>query len=342
MLSRRALLGGGLAAAVSAVGAPRGAAAQRVVSDSAGRSVTLPARIDRVFAAGPPASILVYALTPDRLLGWPRDLRVEEQAYLPARYAGLPALGRLTGRGGTANIETVLAVKPDLILDYGLVTPTYASLADRVQSQTRVPYILLDGRLTTTPRVLRTAGAVLGAGSDGERLARQAEVMLADARRRVDSVPVARRPRVYYARGPKGLETGAAGSINTESLDFVGVRNVAEGVAPTGIATVSLEQVLAWNPDTIVTIDRRFATTVADDPTWRPVRAVREGRVFLAPLAPFPLIDFPPSVNRLIGLSWLVSVLYHEEFREDLRVCSPRWSARLSSSGSWPRPGDGR
>jgi iron complex transport system substrate-binding protein len=257
MLSRRALLGGGLASAVSAAGTPRRAPAQQVVIDSAGRSVTLPARIDRVFAAGPPAAIFVYALTPDRLLGWPRELRVEEQAYLPARYAGLPALGRLTGRGGTANVETVLAVKPDLILDYGLVTPTYASLADRVQTQTRVPYILLDGRLTTTPRVLRTAGDMLGAASDGERLARQAEVMLADTRRRVDSVPVARRPRAYYARGPKGLETSAAGSINTESLDFVGLRNVAEGVAPTGIAAVSLEQVLAWNPDTCSAMSHR-------------------------------------------------------------------------------------
>jgi iron complex transport system substrate-binding protein len=115
MLSRRALLGGGLASAVSAAGTPRRAPAQQVVIDSAGRSVTLPARIDRVFAAGPPAAIFVYALTPDRLLGWRRDLRVEEQAYLPARYAGLPALGRLTGRGGTANVETALGSPPDVI-----------------------------------------------------------------------------------------------------------------------------------------------------------------------------------------------------------------------------------
>lgn len=320
MLTRRTLVGGGLAATATAVIARRRAAAQRVVTDSAGRSVTLPARIDRVFAAEPPAAILVFALTPDRLLGWPRDLSAEEQAYLPPRYAHLPALGRLTGRGGTANVETVLAAKPDLILDYGSVTPTYASLADRIQAQARVPYVLLDGRLTTTPRALRTVGDVLGAGSEAERLARQAEGMLAEVNRRLGRVPSGRRPRVYYARGPKGLETSVSGSSNTESLDVVGARNVAEGVAPTGLATVSLEQILAWNPEVIVTIDRRFAATVGDDPVWRPVAAVRERRVFLAPLLPFPWIDFPPSVNRLIGLKWLGSILYPDEFREDLRA----------------------
>jgi iron complex transport system substrate-binding protein len=39
----------------------------------------------------------------------------------------------------------------------------------------------------------------------------------------------------------------------------------------------------------------------------------------VAPSLPFGWIDFPPSVNRLIGLLWLGQVLYPELFREDLR-----------------------
>ena len=38
--------------------------------------------------------------------------------------------------------------------------------------------------------------------------------------------------------------------------------------------------------------------------------AVRDGRVYLAPGAPFGFIDRPPSVNRLIGLHWLMRALY--------------------------------
>jgi iron complex transport system substrate-binding protein len=92
-------------------------ASARVVTDSAGRQVTVPDQVGRVFAAGPPASVLVYALAPEKLAGWSRAATPAEQEYLAAPYSGLPELGRLTGRGDTANLEVVLKVKPHLIVD---------------------------------------------------------------------------------------------------------------------------------------------------------------------------------------------------------------------------------
>jgi iron complex transport system substrate-binding protein len=49
------------------------------------------------------------------------------------------------------------------------------------------------------------------------------------------------------------------------------------------------------------------------------VRAVREGRVYLAPTAPFGWIDRPPSLNRVIGLKWLAGLFYPDKFPADLR-----------------------
>lgn len=43
-------------------------------TDSAGRMVDLPDKVGRLYASGPPASVLVYALAPDTLIGWPRAL----------------------------------------------------------------------------------------------------------------------------------------------------------------------------------------------------------------------------------------------------------------------------
>lgn len=37
------------------------------------------------------------------------------------------------------------------------------------------------------------------------------------------------------------------------------------------------------------------------------------------PNVPFGWIDFPPSINRLIGLRWLARILYPDAFPEDLR-----------------------
>ncbi len=82
---------------------------------------------------------------------------------------------------------------------------------------------------------------------------------------------------------------------------------------------VSLEQVLRWDPEVIVTTDPNFEASVRRDPLWRDIAAVKAGRVHLAPGVPFGWIDFPPSLNRLVGLRWLARVLYPEAFPEDLR-----------------------
>jgi len=42
--------------------------------------------------------------------------------------------------------------------------------------------------------------------------------------------------------------------------------------------------------------------------------------VHLSPKLPFGWVDFPPSVNRLIGLWWLAKILYPDLFAEDLRT----------------------
>ena len=315
MLSRRRFLG----AALATLAVPGSSVAQRrAIVDGAGRRVEVPGSIRRVFAAGGPASIFLYTLAPDTLLGWTRQPSPEERPWLPARYADLPALGRLTGRGNTANVEVVLAARPDLVLDFGSVGPTYVSLADRVQEQIKVPYILLDGSLSATARTYTLAGDLLGAADRGKELARYVERTLADVDKRVASVPPDRRPSVYYARGPKGLETAAPGSINAESLDRLGARNVAAGSGQ-GLTSVSVEQVLAWNPDVILTVDPAFHAAVGADPSWQSVRAVKQRRVYLVPLLPFPWVDSPPSVNRIIGLRWLGHALYPDAFPGGMR-----------------------
>ena len=71
--------------------------------------------------------------------------------------------------------------------------------------------------------------------------------------------------------------------------------------------------------DGIVTVDPSFAASVRTDVAWSGIRAVRSNRVYLAPLVPFPWLDAPPSINRLIGLRWLGRILYPDRFAGDLR-----------------------
>jgi iron complex transport system substrate-binding protein len=312
-LDRRTLMSG----AVAALTLPRIARAE-AVSDAAGRSVPVPARVERVFPAGPPAAILLYTLAPQLLLGWPRPNRPAEREFLLPDVGGRPEVGRITGRGNTANLEVVLALKPDLILDYGTISPTFTSLADRVQEQTGIPYALLDGRFGAIAASYRTLGALIGRREDSETLARYAEDTVSTINSRTATIPREQRPRVYYARGPRGLETGLGGSINVETIEML-AQNVASDTRG-GLANVSIEQVLLWDPQVIVTIDLDFAANVLTDPAWASVSAVRSRRVHLSPKLPFGWVDFPPSVNRLIGLRWLAKILYPDLFPEDMRA----------------------
>lgn len=289
-------------------------AAARTITDAAGRVVEIPDRVERVLAAGPPASVLVYVLAPEKLAGWVREPKAEEKAFLLPSVSDLPTFGQLTGKGGTANIEAVLAAKPDIIIDVGTVNPTYASLADKVQAQTGIPYVLLDGAFARSGAMLRETGVILGVEARAETLAAYVDEKLAALEKGLAGIPADKRPSVYYGRGAEGLETGLAGSINMEILEAVGARNVAAASGKGGLTQVSLEQVLSWKPDVILAASPKFVKAVKGDPLWAGLEAVKAGRVHAAPVLPFGWIDAPPGINRLIGVAWLEHTLYPEAF----------------------------
>src|SRR5215475_4225331 len=292
----------------------------RRITDSAGRDVEIPQHISRVLAAGPPASILLYTLAPEKMIGWVRTPSPAEKAFLKESVRDLPEYGRLTGRGGTANLENVLKFKPELIIDIGSVGPTYVSLANNVQEQTKIPYVLLDGTFEKTPEVYRLLGDLLGVKDRAEELARYADETLYGLQARLAGLPEVERPRVYYGRGVNGLETGLAGSINLEVLERVGAINVAAAAGTGGLTRVSMEQVLSWNPDVLLALDPAFYRSVGTDPLWASVKAVQDKRIYLAPNLPWGWFDAPPGVNRLIGVRWLTSILYPKQFPENLQA----------------------
>lgn len=313
MATRREMLALGAAAAVAAgagtvfLGARSNSSPDAFI-DAAGRAVAPPRRVSRVFAAGPPASILLYAVAPEKMAGWAYALSAEQRAFIAPPYNNLPVHGRLTGRANTANLEQVTAMAPDIILDSGVIDRTYASLADRVQQQTGIPYVLLDGAFEKSAETIRTLGRLVGAEARAERLAHYADGVT-QAIAALAAAPAGERPRVYYGRGPAGMETARAGAITTELIEAI-AQNVAAATGEGGLTIISPEQILAWDPDVIIAQDRRFRDALLRDSRWVGLKAVRERRVFVQPSLPFGWIDSPPGINRLIGVRWLRAILY--------------------------------
>lgn len=296
------------------------------IRDDSQRTVTVPATVERVFPAGPPAGLVIYALDPKVLLGWTMKPSAPALEFLGPEAAQLPALGWIGGRGGDANLESVLRLKPDVIIDIGSTGGTYVSLAERIRAVTGIPYLLLSGRLEDLPATYRTLGAVLGQQKAAEVLAQWIESHLKGVADQLAKVPQESRPKVYLARGPSGLESARSGSINMEAIELAGGRDAVPGTG-SGLVTVSLEQLYGFDPDVIVVLDPAFFARMGEDAAWSKLSAVRKGKVVLAPQLPFPWVDYPPSVNRMIGVLWLAKMLHPGVVDLDLRAVTKEFYA---------------
>jgi iron complex transport system substrate-binding protein len=304
-----------LAALVVALSAAAGQAGQ--FTDSAGRRVVLPDHIARVMPAGPGADVLIFVLAPEKLVGWSSSRR---RAYLPARAGRLPVSRQWTGATLTAAAAEITRLHPDLIVDAGPVTSAKAAFADQIQRQTGVPYILVDDSISRMPAMLRTIGTLLGRGERGDGLAVYAEHAIRAIRGRLLIEPADKRQRIYYGRRSDGLEAVLPNSPAGEAIDEAGAINVAAAAGRGERVTVSRDQIIDWNPDIIIAAERSFYTSLLRDPAWRRLKAVRDKRVYLAPRNPFGWIDQPPGINRLLGLYWLLDVIYPDELAEELRT----------------------
>jgi ABC-type Fe3+-hydroxamate transport system substrate-binding protein len=153
-------------------------ASARDFTDSLGRHVELPDQVARILPAGPPAEVAVYTLAPCKLIGWVKALPDADREWLAPDYRGLPVVGRLTGHEAGIDADKIKALKPDLIVDIGTLSPEYAKLADKIQSETGVPYIVLDGSIGHSPALYRLLGEATGDAQSAAALGDVAQKIL--------------------------------------------------------------------------------------------------------------------------------------------------------------------
>ena len=300
----------------------------RIITDMAGRTVEVPGSIDKIFCKGPMATIMLYTLAPERLPGWNYSFTDNEAQYIKEEYRNLPVLGGWFGRKNTVNMEELIALEPDIILDMDFINETTIEANDNIQQQTGIPVVFIDGGgFDSFADVYMFTGNLIGETERAEELASYCRNTLDDVRTLAATIPEEDRLRVYYAEGPEGLQTEAAGSRSTELVRLAGALDAAAvaGDENSFKINVSLEQVILWNPDVIVTAAESnddspaFYNSVRSNPDWMVIKAVKNNRVYGIPQNPFGWFDRPPSVNRIIGIKWLAGTLYPGVYNYNIR-----------------------
>jgi len=296
-----------IAFAILALSAPP-LLAQTRVTDDAKRSVTLPAHVSRVFAAGAPAEVLLYTLVPDMLVGRNHMPTAAALELMPPELRSPKPIKNLPDRDDPRYDDELVELKPDVYIDYGTIDDDYVAALNAISARTKVPGIILDGRLTDIPATYRKLGTALGVRERGERLAAEAQRIIDKYRNAAASV------RVYLACSRDSLMPCVQGHPNGDVAELLGAINTAGTTATAPKRPFTVQEIRLSKPDVVVAASQMSADIMRNDPEWHEVGAVANGRVYFPPDQPFSWGPRPPSVNRLLGVIWMAYAFRGQPF----------------------------
>ena len=170
---------------------------------------------------------------------------------------------------------------------------------------------------------LRVAGEILG----GQERAAEVILYVLNARKdlatRTRGVSENEKPAVYVGSvGYKGVQGIESTDAEYTPLEWVGAKNVAKTISPTGHLFIDREKLLAWDPD-IIFVDGGGLNLVKRDYHKKPeffqgLRAFREKRVYVI----YPFNYYVTNISTAIADAFAVGkVLYPDRFADvDLKT----------------------
>lgn len=130
---------------------------------------------------------------------------------------------------------------------------------------------------------------------------------------RVASIPQNERPHIYYLRGPAAIVTQGRNSHTLWFGEMAGGDLMALHRDMPDHGAVSIEDILAWNPEYIF-VGRMFSPAlVLKDPRWRDVRAVKEGKVYQDPEGVF---YWDGSSEGVLLMEFMAQKMYPDRFAD--------------------------
>lgn len=292
-------------------------AATRVFTDSCGREVTVPVNVEKVAVSGPLAQIVVFAMAPDKLVGIANAWDESAAQFLDTKYYDLPLLGQLYGGKGEMNLETLLAAAPDVVIDVGEPKGSIVEDMDALQEQTGIPFVHIDAYLASMDNTYAMLGDLLAMPNEAQGRADYCRYAYDRAVEIANSVEKA---NLLYITGDEGLNVIAKGSYHAEAIDLL-ANNLAVVEEPSSKGTgneVDMEQILNWNPDVILFAPGSIYDSVGSNENWQTVTAIKNGAYYEVPMGPYNWMGFPPSVQRLLGMTWMAKILYPDAADYDL------------------------
>ena len=294
--------------------------ATRIITDSTGRDVEIPSRVESIVCVG--VGALRYSCYMDAagLVVGVEDYEVKEGMSRLYNYVNFDKFKDLpvTGTNGEPNIEEIITAGPQVI-----VMSSYASAdADDLQAKSGIPVVMVPGSDTTLDdnayETIRIMGELYGKEDRAQELTAYLKGIQKDLDDRTADIPEEDKPSVYVA----GVSfKGAHGFEGTEAyygpFELIHANNLANTTDQTGAFDIDLEQVLTWDPE-IIFLDFNGMSLInedyADNPDYyQNLTAVKEGKVYSQ-------ISFRSSASNLetalADAYYAACVMYPEQFSD--------------------------
>jgi iron complex transport system substrate-binding protein len=236
-----------------------------IVTDDAGRQVTIERSPTRIVSIAPSNTEILFALgLEERIVG------VDSYSDYPPEATQMPQVGTYL----EPDLERVVAAEPDLILateaHVGTVLPELDALG--------LPTIVIEPTdLDEVFSGMLLAGTITGVSPRAQQVVCELQARV-DAV--ADAVAGAPRLRVFFELSPD-LYTAGPGSFVDDLISRAGGVNVAAGAAELW-PQLSAEAVVSADPEVILLADHEAGITaeqVAARPGWQQVSAVQQGRI---------------------------------------------------------------
>lgn len=283
-----------------------------VVTDHLGREVTIDEKPEKIVSGYYITSSMLIALgLEDNLVG------IEAKADKRPIYAlSAPELLELpnVGTAKEFNLEGTVALNPDLV-----ILPI--RLKDAVQS--------LEGLgikvIAVNPEdmnLLKETLTMIGTATGTLDRANELITYYDDKIAELATIESAAK-NVYLAGNSDYLSTSTGKMYQNFMIETAGATNVAKDIDDTYWASISYEQLLAYNPDVIIIVPEAAYTKddILNDEKLSSIKAVQNNEIYVMPSS-FEAWDSPVP-SGILGTMWLKSVISEEaypfeDFKDDV------------------------
>ncbi|BBB89800.1 MAG TPA: ABC transporter substrate-binding protein [Methylomusa anaerophila] len=285
------------------------ASGTRVVADMAGNRVVLPAEVTRITTNGVSLSSLLLLLGAAPKLVATSPV-VQDNPWFAKVFPGIRNIPAVFA--GTLHLEELLKVKPEVVILW-----SNNDLLKKQLESVRIPVFIV---YFSTPAEFKQAvtllGQVLGPreADKAARFCRYFDGIVGQLTARQAAADPNRKPGVYYIADHL-LNTEGKNSVVTSWIAMAGGVNVAAAGGVESVrADISMESLVNWQPDVIITRDADQRALVFQDSRCQQLPAVLNGEVYVSPKGVNAWCT--RSGESALQLLWAAKILQPDRFRD--------------------------